>query len=163
MKNLLSGLLLLSFMNLFAQQTEPKLQKVNYNELSSIVDQNDGVLYVVNFFATWCKPCIEEIPVLMEVNSKHSIGSNFKMILVSFDHRNYLNTKLKKFIEKHGIFTDVYLMDDEKPLMDLIPEIEPNWNGAIPSTVFYKNGKKLFFKQGSLTQFELEDLVDDFL
>lgn len=164
MKKILFVWLFLICFYLNAQQkTEPVLQLINYNEFQSLINQNDETLYVINFWATWCKPCIEEIPGFMEVNKIYGDNPNFKMILISLDYKNLLNTKVKKFIEKNKIPTDVYLMDDEKPILELMPLIDSTWKGVIPSTAFYKNGKKLLFHQAFLSQYELEDLVDDFL
>lgn len=163
MKNFSILTILLFGSILFGQQTEPALKKIDFNEFQSIVNQQDDVLYVVNFWATWCRPCIEEIPGFMEVNKKMTDEPKFKMILVSLDYKNLLNTKVKNFVQKHSITTDVYLLDDERPTMELRSEIDVNWKGAIPSTGFYKNGKKLLFHQEFMNQYELEDLIDDFM
>src|SRR5690554_4989100 len=145
------------------QNKEAVLKKIDFQELSSIIEQKDDVLYVLNFWATWCKPCIEEIPGFMEVNKIHSDNPKFKMIMISLDFKGLLNTRVKRFVQKHNITVDVFLLDDERPIMELILELEPDRIGAIPSTAFYKNGKKLLFHQGFLNQYELEDLTDDFL
>jgi len=164
MKNFLLLVFLVFGSILFGQQqTEPDFRKINFNEYQSILNQQDDVLYVVNFWATWCRPCIEEISGFMEVNNKMENQPKFKMILISLDYKNLLNTKVKNFVQKHGITTDVYLLDDEKSTMELLPEIDVNWKGAIPSTGFYKNGKKLLFHQGFMNRYELEDLIDDFM
>ncbi|MDD3459444.1 MAG: hypothetical protein PHO74_08235 [Weeksellaceae bacterium] len=99
----------------------------------------------------------------MDVNKIHSDNPKFKMIMISLDFKGLLNTRVKRFVQKHNITVDVFLLDDERPIMELILELEPDWIGAIPSTAFYKNGKKLLFHQGFLNQYELEDLTDDFL
>lgn len=163
MKNFLILTILVFGSVLFGQQSEPALKKIDFNEFQSIVNQQDDVLYVVNFWATWCRPCIEEIPGFMEVNRKFADNPKFKMVLISLDYKNLLDTRVKKFVRKHNIITDVYLLDDEKSTLELLPEIDLDWNGAIPSTAFYKNGQKLLFHQGFMNQYELEDTVDDLM
>src|SRR5690606_17564455 len=98
MKNLLLATAFLSFWNMNAQDSvHHELKSVNYDELQSIVQKDDGKLYVVNFWATWCKPCIDELPVFMQVNELYHADPNFKMILVSMDNVKTLDTQVKRF------------------------------------------------------------------
>lgn len=143
------------------EKKENVLKAVNYDELKSIIQKEDGKLYVVNFWATWCKPCVEELPGFMVVNEKFKDNPNFQMILVSMDVKKQLETKVKSFIEKNNIGVDVYLLDDNKRMNFWIPDVDPTWSGAIPATVFYKNGKKILFRELSMTQHELEDIVNE--
>ncbi|NLN33186.1 MAG: TlpA family protein disulfide reductase, partial [Flavobacteriaceae bacterium] len=53
------------------------------------------------------------------------------------------------------------LLDDNKRMNEWIPATDANWSGAIPATVMYKNGEKVFFKELKMTKYELEDLIDD--
>lgn len=155
-------ILFLAFVLLFFQNKAQELKRVDFDELQSIVKKNDSTLYVVNFWATWCKPCIDELPGFMEVNRQNADNPNFKMILVSLDHKNRLNT-VKKFVLRQNIQTAVYLLDESRPLVEWMQLVDENWRGAIPATVFYKNGEKIFFHQMSMTQYELEDMVEEAL
>lgn len=146
-----------------AQENGNVLKAVNYDELKSVIQKEDGKLYVVNFWATWCKPCIEELPGFMNVNNQFKNNPDFKMILVSMDNKRQLDTKVKKFIEKNNIDADVYLLDDLERMNEWIPDVDPSWGGAIPATVFYKNGKKIKFHEFEMTQYELEDIVNEHL
>lgn len=137
------------------------LKAVNYEELKSIIQKEDGKLYVVNFWATWCKPCIEELPYFMGVNELYKSEPNFKMILVSLDPVKTMDTKVKRFIENNNLKVDVYLLDDNKRMNEWIPDVDGSWSGAIPATVFYKNGKKVAFRELQLTKYELEDIIDE--
>lgn len=96
--SLFSFILLISCQN----KTEKQIIKVvNYEELQNIVDKSNNVLYVINFWATWCLPCVQELPDFVAVNKKYENHANFKMILVSLDKAIDLNTKVKPFIEKN--------------------------------------------------------------
>jgi thiol-disulfide isomerase/thioredoxin len=162
MRNLFLVSLLGLLLSCQAQESENYVLKtVNYDELKSVIQKEDGKLYVVNFWATWCKPCIEELPAFMAVNEEYKSDPNFKMILVSMDNKKQLDSKVKNFIEKNNMKVDVYLLDDNKRMNEWIPATDPKWSGAIPATVFYKNGEKVFFKELELTQFELEDLIEE--
>ena len=161
MKNLFLLLTMGFLLSCNGQESTQVLKVVNYDELKSVIQKEDDVLYVVNFWATWCKPCIEELPDFMEVNEEFKDHPYFKLILVSMDSKKQLDTKVKKFIEKNKITADVYLLDDNKRMNEWIPATDANWSGAIPATVMYKNGEKVFFKELKMTKYELEDLIDD--
>ncbi|SMC41140.1 TlpA family protein disulfide reductase [Moheibacter sediminis] len=162
MKNLLLTSLFLAFWSCNAQESESYvLKSVNYEELKSIIQKDDGKLYVVNFWATWCKPCIEELPHFMEVNELYKSDPNYKMILVSLDNVKAMDTKVKKFIESNHLNVDVYLLDDNKKMNEWIPATDKSWSGAIPATIFYKNKKKVHFQELQMTQYELEDIINE--
>lgn len=138
-------------------QTEVKT--VNFDQLKTIVNKKDNKLYVVNFWATWCKPCVEELPDFMEVNSMYQKNSGFSMILVSLDPASEMNTAVKPFLQKHKINVPVYLLDDNKRMNEWIPAVDKSWTGSIPATVFYRNGVKLDFKEKQLHKNELQQLI----
>lgn len=162
MKNLFLLLFIGIWTNVQAQNTtEPVLEIVNYDELKEIIHAEDDVLYVVNFWATWCKPCIDELPGFMEVNEIYKDEPKFKMILVSLDQARAIDSRVRKFINNNNISADVYILDDIKRMNEWIPDVDPSWSGAIPATVFYKNKKKVHFKELEMTKYELEDLIDD--
>ena len=163
MKKILFILFLGISFNIFAQEKTNEPKAISMDELKSIIGQNDDKLYVINFWATWCKPCIDELPGFMAVHEQYKDNPNFKMILVSLDHKRQLNTKVKRFIAKNNIEAEVLLLDESRHASEWMPEIEQTWVGAIPATFLYKNDEKLFFRQFQMTQYELEDLVDDFL
>lgn len=141
----------------------PVLKAVQYEELKAVLEQNDDVLYVVNFWATWCGPCVEELPGFMEVNAEYAENPKFKMILVSLDNVKELDKTVKPFIANHNITTDVYLLDDNKRMNLWIPAFKASWSGSIPATTFYKNGKNLHFEESQLNQTKLKNLIHQYL
>lgn len=172
-KFLYGGMISLSLL-LFACQSkkEPLVEQTenqkltlitDYNELFSKFTQEDEKLYVVNYWATWCKPCVEELPEFMEVNKELKENPNFKMILVSLDKASALDTTVKKFVENNNISTDVYLLSDNKRQLQWIPMVNESWSGAIPSTAFYKNGKQVAFVEGQLNKEQLKEIIQQHL
>jgi len=141
----------------------PVRASVNYDQLKEIIEKNDDKLYVVNFWATWCRPCIEELPHFLEVSSAYKNQAPFQMILVSLDKAELLETDVAQMITKLNIDNDVYLLDDNKRMNYWIPAIDSTWSGAIPATVFYKNGQKLHFTEGQLTKEELTTIIQKYL
>lgn len=168
MRKLFILLMVAISLNSFAKTNEKKttgknqkhmLKSVNFDELKTIIHKNNNKLYVVNFWATWCTPCVKEIPDFMEVNKMYRDNAGFKMILVSLDNAEDLETGVRPFLKKNNIDTDVFILDDNKRMNEWIPAIDASWSGAIPATIFYRNGKKLEFKEGKLEKSELEQLI----
>lgn len=139
------------------------IQAVNYDKLKTEIIQMDSVLYVVNFWATWCRPCIEELPGFMTVNSIHNLNPGFKMLLVSLDDTETIKSTVEPFVSKNRIDAKVILLDDPKRMQFWIPDINKSWTGSIPATVIYRNGKQLFFKEGQIEKEDLNNTINKYL
>ncbi len=118
--------------------------------------QNDTV-YVINFWATWCRPCVKELPYFEQINKKYK-SEKLKVILVSLDFAEDLETKLKPFIQRKNLQSKIIIMDDPDA-NSWIDKVDKNWSGAIPATLIYKGNKKTFH-EGSLNYEQIEDLIN---
>ena len=136
---------------------------VKFADLEAVMKKEDNKLYVVNFWATWCRPCVMELPDFMEVNDAHKSNPQFKMILVSLDVAKEAGTGVRAFLKKNKMNVDAYLLDDNKRMNEWIPAIDKNWSGAIPATVFYRNGEKVEFIENKMQKSELEQLIKKYL
>jgi thiol-disulfide isomerase/thioredoxin len=140
-----------------------KVTVVNFTKLETIINKKDNKLYVVNFWATWCRPCVMELPDFMEVNKTYHNNPKFKMILVSLDLAKEAETNVRPFLVKNKMNVEVYLLDDNKRMNQWIPAIDSKWSGAIPATVFYRNGIKLDFKESKMEKSELIKIISKYL
>lgn len=149
---------------LSACKPESEIRVVNFEDLKPAFIKQDDRLYVVNFWATWCAPCVKEIPDFMEVNSEFSKSENFRMVLVSLDDSDNLESGVKTFITDKKIENvDLYLLDDIKRMNEWIPAVDPAWSGSIPATLFIRNGKNLRFVSGPLEKDELRKIIAELL
>ncbi|MDI1353557.1 MAG: TlpA disulfide reductase family protein [bacterium] len=100
--------------------------------------------YVVNFWALWCKPCIQELPAFDSLNSELK-GMPVKVLLVNLDFKEDGVTKVNAFLKKNKINTECVLLDeiDGNSYINLISE---KWSGAIPATLFKKGNQKMFIE-----------------
>jgi len=132
----------------------------SFDELQPLLEKNDGTTYVVNFWATWCKPCIKEMPYFEELALNYS-KDKVKVVFVSLDFPEKIESQIVPFIEKNKIESEVVLLNDPDA-NGWIPKVSKEWSGAIPATVVH-NGDKRSFHEGSLNYEELENLVQTIL
>lgn len=118
-----------------------------------------GKIKVINFWATWCAPCVKELPFFEKVNSTNK---NVQVLLVSMDYDLDPNPeKVKKFIARKKIESTVVILEEENP-GDWIDKIDKEWSGALPSTLIVNPAtKKRKFIQGELKEGELEKLIEE--
>lgn len=129
---------------------------LNFQQLQPLLQLKNDTIYVVNFWATWCAPCIKEIPYFEQLGQKYR-DENLKILMVSLDFPNQLKTRLIPFIEKEKMKNEVVLLDDPRS-NHWIPLVDKNWTGAIPATLIYGKGFREFYQQ-EFTFSELEEIV----
>ena len=138
-----------------------KVVSLNFEELERqyLQKKNDSI-YIVNFWATWCKPCIKELPHFEKIAADYS-DEKVKLLLVSLDFPDKLESQVIPFITENKIQSEVVLLDDSDA-NSWIPKVSPQWSGAIPATVIYKKDIRKFYEQ-SFTFEELETELKTFL
>ncbi len=136
------------------------ISTVNYEGLAPYLSKEDDKIYVVNFWATWCLPCVKELPYFEYINQEYK-KDNVEVILVSLDFPNQKESRLIPFINKKKLLsTNIFLDDDNEQVW--IAKVDESWSGAIPATLIYSKSKRKFFEQ-SFTLKELENEVKQFL
>lgn len=128
----------------------------DYEGLKPLLQADNDTVYVFNFWATWCKPCIEELPVFEEFNSNKN--SKVKIILISLDFSKNIKTKLIPYIQNNNIESKVILLSDPDSNY-WINEINSDWSGAIPATLLVKRGNKVFI-EGKINKEELQNNIN---
>lgn len=142
-------LLLFSTVTAFSQ-----VKTVKLDALTSLLNNDADSVYVINFWATWCKPCIEELPYFEEANSAFS-KKNVRVILVSLDSPLELDRVLLPFVKKKDLKSEILLLDEQNP-NEWIDKIEPEWTGSLPATIILRNRiKKRVFLEKQLEKEEL--------
>lgn len=115
-------------------------------------------LLLVNFWATWCKPCVEELPIFEELNRMYD-DQDLKIILVSLDFKSQLERRFIPFLKSNSLESDVVLLADQD-VDTWIPMFDDMWDGALPATLVL-NGKQRIFITGAFSSLEeLKKVVD---
>ena len=130
---------------------------LNFEQFEKYLNIEDDNIHVVNFWATWCIPCVKELPYFEAVNQEYK-DKKVKVLLVSLD---FNLKKLNTFLAKNDLKSEQVLLDDPDQNA-WIPKVSTEWSGAIPATVIYKKGKRKFY-EGSFTKEELEKEIQQFI
>lgn len=156
MRLLLAAVLLLTIGS--ASLPAQKIEKIGVPELEKILASPENVLHVVNFWATWCPPCVTELPYF-EKMSKEYQGKEVKFILISLDFPSQIESRLIPFLKTNKITADVRVMTD-LDYNSWIEKVDGSWQGNIPVTLFFNNARKIkYFHPSELTEKELRDLI----
>lgn len=111
------------------------VKPIDENGLQQRLRQARGKVVLLNFWATWCDPCVEEFPDLMKITQEFR-PHGLEVILVSIDEPEDLEKKVNPFLQTQGVAWPTYFKktrDDEV----FINAIDQKWSGAIPATFIY--------------------------
>jgi len=138
---------------LFSQE----IKTVDFKELEPRFHYTNDSTYVINFWAMWCRPCVEELPEFEHIRKAYQ-NKKVKILLVSLDFGSNVEKRLVKFLEKKGIHAEVIVLDDPDA-NSWIGKVNDDWDGALPATVIYKKGKEKFFAR-KVSYSELAETID---
>lgn len=154
---LLSLFLIITFANTCSAQKVAVYEK--FDDFEKAIIKEDENIYVINFWATWCAPCVKELPYFEKL---HAENKNVKVILVSIDSRKDLDKKLLPFIERKKITAEVVMLSDIG-YNTWLPKIDQSWSGSIPATLIIKGKHRLFAEREFESYAELNDHVNSFV
>jgi len=141
---------------------DQEIKAVKFKDIQHLMDDQSGDLQVINFWATWCGPCVKEMPSFEKAREKYAAkGVNFT--LVSLDFKEDLNSKVIPFVKRKGIKANVMLLDNTK-YDTWIDKVNNNWEGEIPVTLFINKKKGVrYFIKGAIDYEELDQTIARFL
>lgn len=140
------GLICMMLIAMVAVAQGQAIKKMKMDELLRMIDTIKTPL-VVNFWATWCGPCVHEIP-WFEKNVKEFAGQKVKLILVSIDYPDEYPKNIAAFAKKNGYSSEIIWLN-ETDADSFCPKVDKSWQGTIPVTLMVNNKKKYrqFFNQ----------------
>ena len=140
--------------------TEPvSLDTINLAGIAPMIHNNTPKLRLINLWATWCVPCVEEFPELVTLNRMYR-DRGFELVSISTDD-SAAKSKALKFLEKQQSSSPnyIYTGDDKYKLMEAI---DPKWQGALPYSLLVEPGGKIVYAhQGAIDAEELRKIIFD--
>lgn len=142
------------FFSLNAHSQQLKL--INVDQLNERIKNGSDSTYVVNFWATWCAPCIKELPHFEKLSQNYKT-EKLAVLLISVDFKSKMNSTVVPFVKKKNMKNEVFLLNEGNP-QEYIDRIEPSWSGSIPAILFIKNGKRKFIE----SELSYEQLLNEY-
>lgn len=115
------------------------IQIVDSKWYQNLKNKNNDTTYIINFWATWCIPCVNELPVFEQLHQMYH-KEKMSIVLVSLDFVNKIKENVIPFLQKKKILLPVVLLNEKGG--EWINNIDSNWSGAIPLTIIWNHEKK---------------------
>lgn len=133
-----------------------QVKLLTIDQLNERIKNGKDSTYVVNFWATWCAPCIKELPHFEKLKAEHKLDK-LAVLLISVDFKSKLNSGVIPFVKRKNLKNEVFLLNESSP-QEYIDRIDPSWSGSIPATIFIKNDKRKFVE----SEFTYEQLLTEY-
>lgn len=154
MKKQINLLLIIIILSLSINTNAQSIKKWKLADLQSFI-ANVKEPTIINFWATFCKPCIKEIPYFQQIVKKYK-DKGVRLVLVSLDLKEAFPAKITRFAKARKLQAPLYYLDETNA--DLFcPVVDKSWSGAIPASLFLNNKTgyhKFFEEELSLQLFE---------
>ena len=141
----------------YAQNQEIKV--IQFDKLEDLMAVNGNEVKIFNFWATWCKPCIEEMPVFETISQNYRL-KGVDVYLISMDFMKDLE-RVNTFVSKKELSSKVMLLN-EPDYDSWINRVDPSWSGALPATLIVSKDGKFFFER-KMELAELRQKIDSLL
>lgn len=139
-----------------------KVEVLTFEEFEAHMAAAEKPVTVYNFWATWCKPCVEEMPYFQQLYIDYK-DKGVHLVFVSLDFMSSYERSLLPFVKKENLKGELLLLNapDYNAWID---KVSPQWSGAIPATLILdKDSGKSYFYERSFNYKELEDIVKPLL
>ena len=156
----ITGLIALGIFLLVAEGSGQRIPDIDREGIAQLTGRVSDTTYVVNFWATWCSPCVREIGYFEELHRTRS-GDPVRVILVSLDFPNQKERRVIPFLDEKEITAPVRLVTD-LDYNSWIDLVDPAWTGALPATLIFNRNKRLFLEK-EMTRDELFEHVEQIL
>lgn len=123
------------------------VKEVKWPLLDTLLHADSDTTYVINFWATWCRPCIEELPHFEELNRNYA-RQKVRIVLVSMDFVKDIEDRVIPFVERMKLKNTVWLLN-EPDANSWIEKVDASWSGALPATLILNpaRDKRAFFEK----------------
>ncbi len=150
-----TGLVIIWLLSSFTVEHQPRV--LSFNDFEPHLYFSNDTTYLVNFWASWCTPCVDELPAFEKIAEEFK-DDKVKVLLVSLDFPKQIESRLIPFIKRNDIQSEVVVLNDPDA-NKWINSVNPDWSGSIPATLMYNN-KNRIFHEGVYTYDELKKIIE---
>jgi thiol-disulfide isomerase/thioredoxin len=129
----------------FGQSKGQSIKEIGSDGLEALSSNINDTTYVVNFWATWCSPCVKEIGYFEELHREYA-STNVKVFLVSLDFPNQIEKRVIPFLKEKHITAEVLLVTD-LDYNSWIDRVDSTWSGSLPATLIYNREQRMFLEK----------------
>ncbi len=138
---------------------EPEVGLLKPAGYAGLLKQSEGKILIVNFWATWCGPCVAEFPEFVAIDTKYR-DRGLRVIGISADETAEIKTKVVPFLKQQKARYENFVQDVEDP-QDMIDVVNKDWSGTLPATFVYgKAGKPIYTRFGIIDREELVAAIE---
>jgi len=133
----------------------------DFADVEPLFHQTSDTTYVINFWATWCKPCREELPFLQQL-ARAEDGKKLRVVLVSLDTETGAIGRIPAYLKETAPDLATIVLTDNDPAWG--KTIDRVWTGNLPTTIIYRGNLRYVYRRGFNTYIDLrtalEPLID---
>jgi thiol-disulfide isomerase/thioredoxin len=151
-------LIIISYVVALTSSQAQEIPVKKFSDLDRLIKSDPSEILIVNFWATWCAPCVKELPLFEALTAQKD--PRIKVVLVNLDFADKID-KVKSFVSRKNIQSEVFLLD-EIDYNSWIDKVDTSWQGAIPATLVRnsKTGQRKFIAK-ELAEGELEKVIQE--
>ncbi|MCZ4223033.1 TlpA disulfide reductase family protein [Pedobacter rhodius] len=149
-------ILIIICLSLITYSVNAQVKLLTLDNLDKRIAKGKDTTYVINFWATWCSPCVAELPDFEKLRLAN-LKKPVKVLLVSLDFKSKLQKEVIPFVQKNNIKAEVFLLN-EPDQQKYIERIDKKWSGAIPATLFVNKKVRRFYEK-EFTEIELSNTL----
>ncbi len=143
----------------FEKDSTPTI--LTFEQLKPFLTTESDTVFIINFWATWCAPCVAELPFFEKLTTDLE-GKKAKVILVSLDFKSQIKTKLLPFLKKKRLQSEVLVLVESNPNA-WIPKVHEEWSGSIPATLIFDKNKRQFYEQNFEKYKDIIEIITPFI
>jgi thiol-disulfide isomerase/thioredoxin len=123
------------------------VHEVKWAALDTLLNRSTDTTYILNFWATWCRPCVAELPHFEQIQQDYA-RHKVRVLLVSMDFAKDIEDRVIPFVDKMKLKSTVWLLN-EPDANSWIEQVDKSWSGALPATLIINSTrpKRVFFEK----------------
>ncbi len=143
------------------KEDDTTIKNIKLDEIESLFLSHKQGLTIINLWATWCSPCVAELPYFGNIYKRYP-KEQVHLYLLNIEGKEAEEKKLKPFLKKNPLPCPVYLLEDGTPT-DLEKVLKTEISGALPTTLIYNSNGKLIKKiENPITEEEIEKILNKY-